>query len=205
MEPGERLEANNVNNIIMFFGSARAKSREEYASALTKLTRDAQEDSSLLPNLERMKKQEFLVRYYEETTSLASQVAKWSEERMARGAPSYHVATGGGPGMMCAANKGAALANAKSVGFGISVPFEDGLNPHVTPDLAFEFHYFFTRKFWMAYKMMGLIIAPGGFGTLDELFELLTLIQTGKIKRKVPIILLGKTYWESVMNWQSMV
>jgi len=121
------------------------------------------------------------------------------------GQRAYHVATGGGPGMMCAANKGAAMENAPTVGFGISVPFEDGLNPYVSPELAFEFHYFFTRKFWMAYKMMGLIIAPGGFGTLDELFELLTLMQTGKIKRKVPIILLGKQYWEAVINWQAMV
>ena len=107
--------------------------------------------------------------------------------------------------MMRAANKGAHEAGEKSVGFGISVPFEDGLNPYVTPALGFEFHYFFTRKFWMAYKVMGLVVAPGGLGTLDELFELVTLMQTGKIKRKIPIVLMGKGYWDKVLNFEAMV
>merc|ERR1712217_1005200 len=93
----------------------------------------------------------------------------------------------------------------KSAGLGISVPFEDGLNPYVSPSLAFEFHYFFTRKFWMAYKCMGLVVAPGGLGTCDELFELLTLRQTGRIKRNLPIILIGKQFWSDCINWQAFV
>merc|ERR1719502_344234 len=119
--------------------------------------------------------------------------------------PTYTVGTGGGPGMMLAANEGAHKAGGKSAGFGISLPFEDRLNPYVTPELGFEFHYFFTRKFWMAYKCMGLVVAPGGLGTCDELFEILTLRQTGKIKRSVPIVLIGKKFWQDCINWKAFV
>merc|ERR1712100_217009 len=106
---------------------------------------------------------------------------------------------------MQAANEGAAKAGGKSVGFGISLPFEDRLNDYCTPELSFEFHYFFTRKFWMAYKCMGLVVAPGGLGTCDELFELMTLKQTGKIKHNLPIILIGKKFWTDCINWQAFV
>merc|ERR1719401_1826106 len=126
-------------------------------------------------------------------------------KRAAEGKPKYCVGTGGGPGMMEAANKGAALAGGQSIGFGISLPFEDRLNPHVTPDLGFEFHYFFTRKFWMSYKCMGLVVAPGGLGTCDELFEIITLMQTGKIKRHLPIILIGRQFWQACINWKAFV
>jgi len=91
------------------------------------------------------------------------------------------------------------------VGFGISLPFEDRLNPYVTPSLGFDFHYFFTRKFWMAYKCNGLVVAPGGLGTCDELFELMTLMQTNKIKRRLPIILIGTSFWRSCINWDAFV
>merc|ERR1719297_394513 len=102
---------------------------------------------------------------------------------------------------MQAANKGAAIAGGPSAGLGISLPFEDGLNPYVTPELGFEFHYFFTRKFWMAYKCMGVVALPGGYGTCDEVFELLTLMQTGKMKQKMPIVLIGEDYWRRVISW----
>merc|ERR1719343_1263877 len=102
--------------------------------------------------------------------------------------------------MMEAANEGAWRAGGSSCGFGISLPFETGLNPYVTPELGFEFHYFFTRKFWMAYKCMGLVVAPGGYGTCDELFEILTLIKTRKIPRRLPVILFGKQYWGDVLD-----
>jgi len=115
-----------------------------------------------------------------------------------------YVCTGGGPGFMEAANKGAAdVPGGKSIGMGITLPFEAGLNPYVTPELAFEYHYFFTRKFWMAYHMQALVVAPGGFGTCDELFELVTLKQTGKMQRSLPIVLFGKKYWKEVVNWKS--
>ncbi len=114
------------------------------------------------------------------------------------------VTTGGGPGIMEAANKGARqVPNAITMGMGISLPFEKGLNPYVTPDLAFEFHYFFTRKFWMMYSAKALILGPGGFGTMDELFELMTLKQTGKLP-ELPIVLLGTHFWKTVVNWQAL-
>merc|ERR1719428_117831 len=132
-------------------------------------------------------------------------LTEWSTRRVAEGRPAYYVGTGGGPGMMQAANEGAARAGGKSIGLGISVPFEKGLNPYVTPSLGFEFHYFFTRKFWMAYKCMGLVVAPGGLGTCDELFELLTLMQTGKIKRALPVILIGSKFWKDCIQWDAFV
>lgn len=113
------------------------------------------------------------------------------------------ISTGGGPGLMEAANRGASLVpGGRSIGMGISLPFEPGLNKYVTEELAFEYHYFFTRKFWMVYPCMGLVCTPGGLGTLDELFEVLTLKQTRKIKLDVPIVLLGSNYWRTVVNWQ---
>merc|ERR1719401_1398556 len=125
-------------------------------------------------------------------------------KRQAEGKQSYYVGTGGGPGM-AAANEGAHLAKGRSVGFGISLPFEDGLNPFCTPSLGFEFHYFFTRKFWMSYRCMGLVVAPGGLGTCDELFELLTLMQTNKIKRALPVILIGSKFWKDCIQWDAFV
>jgi len=116
-----------------------------------------------------------------------------------------YVCTGGGPGFMEAANRGAAdVKGGKSIGMGITLPFETGLNPYVSPELAFEYHYFFTRKFWMAFHMQALVVAPGGFGTMDELFELLTLKQTGKMQRSFPVVLFGKKYWKSIINWDTI-
>lgn len=114
-----------------------------------------------------------------------------------------YVCTGGGPGFMEAANRGASEApGGRSIGMGITLPFEEGLNPYVSKELGFEYHYFFTRKFWMAYHMQALVVAPGGFGTLDELFEIMTLKQTGKMNRDLPIVLLGESYWRDVLNWE---
>mmetsp|Transcript_16738 Transcript_16738/g.38559 ORF Transcript_16738/g.38559 Transcript_16738/m.38559 type:complete len:199 (-) Transcript_16738:151-747(-) len=142
---------------------------------------------------------------FDVTTELARRLSEWSAARAKEGKEAYTVGTGAGPGMMEAANKGAWQANGPSVGFGISLPFEDRLNPYVTPELGFEFHYFFTRKFWMCYKCMGLVVAPGGLGTCDELFELMTLMQTGKIKRKLPIVLIGKKFWQACIKWEAFV
>jgi len=207
-EPGQRLEQQKVDNIVMFFGSARAKPKEAYEASL----KDAEEAAEKAPSdngkkaaLERMKKQAFLVPMFDVTTELARKLTVWSAAREKKGDKTYYVGTGAGPGMMEAANKGAWLAKGPSVGFGISLPFEDRLNPYVTPELGFEFHYFFTRKFWMCYKCMGLVVAPGGLGTCDELFELMTLMQTGKIKRKLPIVLIGKQFWQACINWQAFV
>lgn len=115
------------------------------------------------------------------------------------------VATGGGPGFMQAASHGAAqVPGARNVGLGISLPFEQGLNPYVTPELAFEYHYFFTRKLWMMFYCQALVVAPGGLGTMDELFEVLTLRQTGKVTRDLPVVLIGKAFWETVINWKAL-
>jgi len=207
-EPLERLDAQGVDNIVMFFGSARAKPRAEYEQAV----RDAEAKAAKDPKdevakaaLARLRKQAFLVESYEMTRELAARMTEWATARVADGKPSYHVGTGAGPGMMEAANQGAHEASGQSVGFGISLPFEDRLNRYVTPELGFEFHYFFTRKFWMCYKCMGLVVAPGGLGTCDELFELMTLMQTGKIKRKLPIILIGKKFWHACIKWEAFV
>ena len=192
----------------MFFGSARAKNRTNYEAAL----KDAEAAAAAKPQdekaqsaLARLRKQAFLVPMFDVTRDLAGMLTEWSKQRAAKGLPSYAVGTGAGPGMMEAANEGAWRARGPSVGFGISVPFEDRLNPFVTPELGFEFHYFFTRKFWMCYKCMGLVVAPGGLGTCDELFEIITLMQTGKIKRHLPVILIGKKFWQSCINWESFV
>lgn len=114
------------------------------------------------------------------------------------------VCTGGAGGFMEAANRGANdVPGGRSIGMGISLPFESGLNPYVTPELAFEYHYFFTRKLCMAFHMQALVVAPGGFGTCDEMFEMMTLKQTGKMQAAMPIVLLGKAYWTRVINWDA--
>jgi len=207
-EPGQRLDEHGVENIVMFFGSARAKPRAQYEETLRRAEADAAarpEDAGARAALERVKKQAFLVPMFDVTTELARKFTEWSQTRAAEGKARYAVGTGAGPGMMEAANKGAHLAKGPSVGFGISLPFEDRLNPYVTPELGFEYHYFFTRKFWMCYKCMGLVVAPGGLGTCDELFELMTLMQTGKIKRKLPVILIGKQFWKACIKWEAFV
>jgi len=210
-QPGQQLEKEGVENIVMFFGSARAKSKEEYAAALAEAQAKVSQnpdDAEKKAALDRLKKMAFIIPAYEATRDLAARLTRWNIERQPGTRitkPTYTVGTGGGPGMMQAANEGAYKAGGKSCGFGISLPFEDRLNPYCTPELSFEYHYFFTRKFWMAYKVMGLVVAPGGLGTCDELFEILTLKQTGKIKTKLPIILLGKKFWQDCINWQAFV
>merc|ERR1740127_99930 len=209
-EPKARLAAEGVDNIIMFFGSARAKPEKEYKAAVKEAEEKAKADpqnASKRASLERLQKQAFLIPMFEAVEDLSKMLTQWSMKRAAEAEAKaqYVVGTGAGPGMMTAANRGAHLGGGRSVGFGISLPFGDGLNPYVTPDLGFEFHYFFTRKFWMSYKCMGLVVAPGGLGTCDELFEVITLMQTGKIKRQLPVILIGRQFWQACINWQAFL
>ena len=117
----------------------------------------------------------------------------------------YSVLTGGGPGIMEAANKGAKLGGGSSIGLNISIPFEQFVNKWVDPELAFEFHYFFMRKFWFVYLAKAFIIFPGGFGTLDELMEVLTLIQTGKLKKKMKLIIYDSNYWKRIINFDALI
>jgi uncharacterized protein (TIGR00730 family) len=154
--------------------------------------------------LDRANKLVRLARYYADTRELAARLTKWSLERT--GGRRYLVCSGGGPGIMEASNRGALdVPGGRSVGLGISLPFEEKVNDYVSPELAFQFHYFFMRKYWFAYLAKAMVILPGGFGTFDEFFEILTLRQTGKIKKNLPMVLFGLDYWDSVMNIPKMV
>jgi uncharacterized protein (TIGR00730 family) len=204
LEPLRRFKAQNIQDTVVFFGSARIHSREAAEKALERLTRKpgkATADHDEL--LRRGRKAVEWSRYYEESRELARLLTKWSLSLAA----SHHrfvVCSGGGPGVMEAANRGASEAGGKTIGLNIKLPFEQGPNRYITEGLHFEFHYFFMRKFWFAYLAKALVIFPGGFGTLDELFEILTLMQTDKLAKQIQIILYGTEYWDPILNLEPM-
>jgi uncharacterized protein (TIGR00730 family) len=142
--------------------------------------------------------------YYREARELSRLLTQWSMS-LAHGAHHYVVCSGGGGGIMEAANRGAADAGGRSIGLNISLPREQRPNPYVTPELTFEFHYFFMRKLWFAHLARALVVFPGGFGTLDELTEVLTLAQTAKLERRIPILLFGSEYWHEVINFKALL
>lgn len=205
-EPRQRFLSQGVRDTLVFFGSARARDPEEAAAALSQAEAAAAAapgDADAARALLRAQQAVKLSGYYASARDLAARLTRWSMYR--DGPRRYTVCTGGGPGIMEAANRGAAdVENGRSVGLGISLPFEPGVNAYVSEELAFEFHYFFTRKLWFVYLMKACIVFPGGFGTMDELFEALTLIQTGKVKKEIPIVLFGSAYWDSVLNFDAM-
>jgi hypothetical protein len=190
----------------VFFGSARFHSRAVAEDKLAQLESTGSQLSDL--ELERCRKNALaavdMARYYEDARRLAFLLSKWSIQIPAR-RRRFVVTTGGGPGIMEAANLGAQEAGAKTIGLNIALPFEQMPNPHITPSLNFEFHYFFMRKFWFAYLSKALVIFPGGFGTLDELFEILTLAQTQKLAKKILVVIYGSEYWNRLINFQTMV
>ena len=145
-----------------------------------------------------------LGRYYNEARSLANRITKWSDSLGETGRR-FVVCSGGGPGIMEAANRGAQDAGGKTIGLNIGLPFEQRPNPFITPELSFEFHYFFMRKFWFAYLGKALVVFPGGFGTLDELTEILTLAQTQKLLKKMAVILYGSEYWKEIINFDALL
>jgi len=205
-EPDHRFREFDIHSTVVFFGSARVKPKNQAKAELFKIS--AEFDQS--PTLENQKKLESarlqlrLSKYYEDATELARLITEWSlNKKTAR--QKLYVCSGGGPGIMEAANKGAHIAGGKSIGLNISIPHEQKPNPYITEELSFEFHYFFMRKYWFVYLAKALVIFPGGFGTLDELMEVLTLIQTNKISRPLPIIVFGQDYWREVIDLEAMV
>lgn len=201
--PGLPVAYRNEN----FLSSRDARSIRilaEYLHPLSHFRLERIHDTVVFFGSARIHEEGPMARYYSEARELAKLVTEWSllldQDRQR-----FVVATGGGPGIMEAANRGAHDAGGKSVGLNIGLPFEQAPNPYITPELNFEFHYFFMRKFWFAYLAKALIVFPGGFGTLDELSELLTLTQTHKLMKKIVIVLYGTSFWKEVLNFDALV
>jgi uncharacterized protein (TIGR00730 family) len=209
LEPMQRFRDQNIHDTIVFFGSARTKSPVEakkYLKNVQKRYRSKdknQDNKELEKELKCAKNQLFLSNYYNDAAELAKRLTSWSKSLDSNSR--FIVCSGGGFGMMEAANKGANEAGGKSIGLNISLPFEQYPNQFISPELNFEFHYFFMRKFWFVYLAKGLVIFPGGFGTFDEFFEVLTLLQTKKLVKPLPIVIYGTKYWKKLINLDVMV
>jgi uncharacterized protein (TIGR00730 family) len=197
LEPKSRFEREKVDDTIVFMGSARTLSREDAERKL----REAEQAGGELESARTALK---MSAYYEAARTLAFRLTQWSKQ-IDRNEKRFVVCTGGGPGIMEAANRGAAEARGMNVGLTISIPIEEFDNRYVTRELSFHFHYFFMRKFWFAYLAKAVIVFPGGFGTLDELFELLTLVQTRKLRKPMPIVVFGADYWRKVIDFDALV
>lgn len=196
LEPETRFENFGVKDTIVFFGSARFISRRQAQRAL----KQAKESGKGVEHAQKALK---LSRYYEDARALAHKLTDWSKDLGDEHDRRFVVCTGGGPGIMEAANRGASEAKGLNIGLNISLPFEQHDNPYITRHLGFDFHYFFMRKFWFIYLAKAIIVFPGGFGTMDELFEVLTLDQTGKLTKPIKIILFGEHYWRDVINFEA--
>jgi len=206
-EPLARFRREQIQDTVVFFGSARFQGEKDAAQSLAKLKENPDSSISaaqLEQDLKRAQANVDMARYYEDARKLAHMLTKWSITIPAR-RHRFVVTTGGGPGIMEAANRGAYEAGGKSIGLNIQLPFEQHPNQFITPSLNFQFHYFFMRKFWFAYLAKGLVIFPGGFGTMDELFEILTLAQTDKLAKKILVIIYGSEYWNKIINFQAFV
>jgi hypothetical protein len=220
-EPLSRFRRERVQDTVVFFGSARFRALDEANHELELLentgsrqpappeeqpAREEEMEEGVTSEL-RLRRAEAAVemaRYYEDARKLAYLLTKWSKSLQSR-RYRFVVTSGGGPGIMEAANRGAREAGGKTIGLNIKLPFEQAPNPYITPSLNFEFHYFFMRKYWFAYLAKALVVFPGGFGTLDEMFELLTLAQTQKLAKKITVVIYGSSYWQSVLNLDVLV
>src|SRR6266568_2278377 len=221
MEPLARFRKEHIQDTVVFFGSARFRGREEADHALELLdntgSRQAapsEEQPASVPDIATGKASDLqrkravaaveMARYYEDARRLAQMLTAWAGKIPSR-RHRFVVTSGGGPGIMEAANRGAYEAGGKTVGMNIRLPFEQAPNPYITPSLNFEFHYFFMRKLWFAYLSKALVVFPGGFGTFDEMFEILTLAQTHKLAKKITVLIYGSDYWKRVFNLDALV
>jgi uncharacterized protein (TIGR00730 family) len=220
-EPLARFRRERIQDTIVFFGSARFRNHEDASQELELLDKpgsatpapDEEQPATheeiaqgTATDLQRRRAEAGveMARYYEDARQLASMVTKWTQTLKGR-RHRFVVTSGGGPGIMEAANRGAYEAGGKTIGLNIRLPFEQAPNPYITPSLNFEFHYFFMRKYWFAYLAKALVVFPGGFGTLDEMFEVLTLVQTEKLAKKISIVVYGSAYWNSILNLDVLV
>jgi hypothetical protein len=221
MEPLARFRREKIQDTVVFFGSARFRSRDQADHELELLENTgssrpapSHEQPAKAPEIAagsatdlQIKRAEAAVRmarYYEDARTLAHMLTKWAKT-IPSSRERFVVTSGGGPGIMEAANRGAHEAGGKTMGLNIRLPFEQTPNPYITPALNFEFHYFFMRKLWFAYLSKALVVFPGGFGTLDEMFEILTLAQTNKLAKKITVVIYGSEYWKNVLNIDALV
>ena len=204
-DPLTRLRRENVGDTIVIFGSARIFSREHALAHLKEAQRGARKKSAgARERLRAARCDVQMSRYYEEARELSRRITSWAMT-LGLHPKRFVICSGGGPGIMEAANRGAAEAGGSSVGLSIQLPHEQRPNPYITEELNFCFHYFFMRKLWFAQMAKALIVFPGGFGTMDELWEMLTLLQTNKLSSHHLILIYGRKYWDKVLNWRHMV
>mgnify|MGYP000902876096 CR=1 FL=1 len=201
-EPRSRFIKNKIVDTIVFFGSARIMSRKD----ALKLVNEAKKENagSAKSKFHHAVKLLEMSKYYEDAVELSRRLTEWSM-KLKGDQNRFMICTGGGPGIMEAANKGAYLAGGNSIGLNISIPYEQFVNKYIDPKYAFEFHYFFMRKLWFMYLAKALIVFPGGFGTLDELMEVLTLVQTKKVTKKMKIIIYDRAYWKEIINFRALI
>jgi uncharacterized protein (TIGR00730 family) len=216
-EPLSRFRHEKIQDTVVFFGSARFGGLDDAQEKLSALQgpagaapvasasqAGAQASGDLQASLKRADTRVQMARYYEDARQIARMLTEWTLTLPGKRSR-FVVTSGGGPGIMEAANRGAREAGGKTIGLNIRLPFEQYPNRYITPELNFEFHYFFMRKYWFAYLSKALVVFPGGFGTLDELFEILTLAQTQKLAKKILVIIYGKEYWSKVLNLDALV
>ncbi len=206
MEPLARFRHERIQDTVVFFGSARFVSSSAATEDLKLVQKPNGANVAPPEEQAKLKRAEAAVdmaRYYEDARRLARMLTEWSLQLKSK-RQRFVVTTGGGPGIMEAANLGAREAGGKTIGLNISLPFEQVPNPYISPELNFEFHYFFMRKLWFAYLAKALVVFPGGFGTLDELFEILTLAQTEKLAKKIAVLIYGQSYWKKVLNLEAL-
>jgi uncharacterized protein (TIGR00730 family) len=206
IDPLTRLQREGIADTIVMFGSARILPREGAKARLERTRRSVgrRRDPAARLRLRTARDVVEMSRYYEEARQLAARITAWSLT-LGEHPRRFVICSGGGPGIMEAANRGAAEAGGKTVGLGIELPHEQRLNPYISSGLGFNFHYFFMRKLWFAQIAKALIVFPGGFGTMDELWEMLTLMQTKKLGRHHLVLIYGRRYWDRVLDWSEMV